>query len=102
MDTSTVGDRACEAAEFLKLLANDRRLLIVCELLKGERSVSELEAVVGISQSALSQHLARLRRERLVVTRRTAQTIHYSLADPGIAAVIAALADRFCPTDRVP
>ena len=61
---------ACAAAAFLKILANDRRLMILCELLKGERSVSELEEIVDLSQSALSQHLARLRRSHLVKTRR--------------------------------
>jgi ArsR family transcriptional regulator, virulence genes transcriptional regulator len=88
--------RAAAAAAFLKAIANDCRLMILCELLKGESSVGELAPVVGLSQSALSQHLARLRRHRLVKTRRQSQTIYYSLADPGVAAVIDALYDRFC------
>ena len=88
--------RAAAAAAFLKAIANDCRLLILCELLKGERSVGDLAPVVGLSQSALSQHLARLRRHGLVKTRRQSQTIHYSLADPGVAAVIGALYERFC------
>jgi len=93
--------QACEAAGFLKILANDRRLMILCELLKGERSVGELEEVVGLSQSALSQHLARLRSSRLVKTRRQSQTIYYRIADPGAAKIIGALYDLYCgPTSR--
>jgi|ERR1700730_8204471 len=88
--------KACEAAGFPKVLADDRRLMILCELLKGERTVGELEEIVGLSQSALSQHLARLRRSDLVKTRREAQTIHYSIADPGVTKVIEALYDLYC------
>ena len=88
--------QACEAAGFLKILANDRRLMILCELLKGERSVGELEDIVDLSQSALSQHLARLRRSHLVKTRRESQTIYYSIADPGVTKVIGALYDLYC------
>jgi len=91
---------ACAAAAFLKSLANDRRLMILCELLKGERCVSELEEIVSLSQSALSQHLARLRRSHLVKTRRESQTIYYSIADPGVTKVIGALYDLYCgPTN---
>jgi len=91
---------ACAAAAFLKILANDRRLMILCELLKGERCVSELEEIVSLSQSALSQHLARLRRSHLVKTRRESQTIYYSIADPGVTKVIGALYDLYCgPTN---
>ena len=84
------------AADFLKHLANPRRLRILCELLDAERSVGELAAVVGLSQSALSQHLAKLRRARLVTTRREAQTIYYSLADRGVAKVIGTLYEIYC------
>jgi DNA-binding transcriptional ArsR family regulator len=87
---------ACEAADFLKVLANDRRLMVLCELLKGERTVGELETVVGLSQSALSQHLARLRRSRLVKTRRESQTIYYRIADPGISKIVGALYEIYC------
>jgi len=88
--------QACEAAGFLKILANDRRLMILCELLKGERSVGELEEIVGLSQSALSQHLARLRSSKLVKTRRESQTIYYRIADPGVKNIIGALYDLYC------
>jgi len=96
MDIKAMQVQACEAAGFLKILANDRRLMILCELLKGERSVGELEDIVDLSQSALSQHLARLRRSHLVKTRRESQTIYYSIADPGVTKVIWALYDLYC------
>ncbi len=84
------------AAEFLKALANRHRLMILCELHNGERSVSALEAVVPLSQSALSQHLAKLREGGFVATRREAQTIHYSLADARVGRLIGVLHDLFC------
>jgi ArsR family transcriptional regulator, virulence genes transcriptional regulator len=96
MDIKAMQTQACEAAGFLKILANDRRLMILCELLKGERSVGELEDIVGLSQSALSQHLARLRRSHLVQTRRESQTIYYRIADPGVTKIIGALYDLYC------
>ena len=96
MDIQVMQTNACAAAAFLKILANDRRLMILCELLKGERCVSELEEIVSLSQSALSQHLARLRRSHLVKTRRESQTIYYSIADPGVKKVIGALYDLYC------
>ena len=76
--------RAGEAARFLKVLANDNRLMVLCSLNDGELSVGELHDRVPLSQSALSQHLAVLRREGLVTTRREAQTIHYRIADPRV------------------
>ena len=85
-----------EAAKFLKALANDNRLMILCELKDGERSVSALEGVVPLTQSALSQHLAKLREGGLVATRREAQMIYYSLADARIARLIDALHELFC------
>lgn len=87
---------SAEASELLSLLANPNRLRILCELLDGERSVSALEAVVGLSQSALSQHLAKLREGGIVTTRREAQTIYYSIADKRAERVLAVLADIFC------
>ncbi len=92
--------KAGTAAGFLKQLANENRLVILCELVRGERSVGELEAVVGLSQSALSQHLAKLRAARLVDTRRESQTIYYSLADPGVTKIIGALYELYCRPAR--
>ena len=79
------------ASRLLRAIANERRLLILRHLLDGERSVGELQSLIGISQSALSQHLARLRAEELVVTRREAQSIFYAVAEPAVADIIAVL-----------
>jgi ArsR family transcriptional regulator, virulence genes transcriptional regulator len=73
-------DRAEEVTTLLKSIANKHRLKIIGLLAEKEYSVGELEKIVGLSQSALSQHLARLRRDKMVTTRRSAQTIYYSLA----------------------
>jgi len=100
MNIDELRSRADEAASFLKSIANDRRLIILCELAKGERTVSELEAVVDLSQSALSQHLAKLREAGLVTTRRESQSIHYSLGDTGVSQVIGVLRDVYCRPAR--
>jgi DNA-binding transcriptional ArsR family regulator len=71
-------------------------LMILCELLKGEACVTELQKAVGLSQSSLSQHLARLRQDALVKTRRESRTIYYSLADDRVKRMIALLHDIFC------
>ncbi|CAO3442225.1 Transcriptional regulator, ArsR family [Azospirillum largimobile] len=84
------------AAKLMKALSNEARLLILCELGQGERSVGQLGEIVGLSQSALSQHLARLRADGLVRTRRRSQTIFYSIASREVTAVIEVLADLFC------
>ncbi|OSZ70835.1 ArsR family transcriptional regulator [Sphingomonas sp. IBVSS1] len=86
---------AAQAARLLKALSNERRLLILCQIGEGERSVGSLQ--VGLSQSALSQHLALLRAEGLVSTRRDAQTIYYRIADPAVLQLIATLAAIYCP-----
>ena len=90
--------KAAEAAGMLKLLANESRLLILCRLaLALELSVNELAAAVGLSQSALSQHLAKMREEGLLSTRREAQTVFYRIADPNAARLLALLKDIYCP-----
>lgn len=94
---------AAEAAKLLRALGNERRLMILCQLADGERSVGELLPLVGLSQSALSQHLAVLREEGVVATRREAQTVWYRIADPAAVKVVATLAEIFCPPDmRLP
>lgn len=85
--------RAAGAADLLRLLANERRLQILCVLRSGERSVGELAAAVGLSPSALSQHLARLRADHLVAPRRRAQTIFYRIADPDVMRLLETLAE---------
>ena len=103
MDLAVFEANARRASALLKAMGNDRRLLILCHLTHGEKSVSQLEALVGLRQSALSQHLARLRRSNLVRTRRAAQTIYYSLAGPEAIEVMKALSGIFCESqdDRV-
>ena len=88
--------KAEKAEAFLKALANKHRLMVLCELHQGERSVGSLMQAVGLSQSALSQHLAKLREDGLVVTRRDAQTIYYTLASDDAARIMAVLYDLFC------
>lgn len=82
-------------------MGNPHRLTILCQLIHSEQSVGELERIVGLSQSALSQHLARLRRDNLVKTRRCAQTIYYSLAGNEAATVLSTLHRLYC-CDRSP
>lgn len=91
---------ARRASALLKAMGNPHRLMILGQLIHSERSVGELEQIVGLSQSALSQHLARLRRDSLVKTRRSAQTIYYSLAGKEAAMVLATLYQLYC-CDRV-
>ncbi len=90
--------QAREAAALLKTMANECRLLVLCHLAaSGELSVGELAERVDLGQSALSQHLARLREEGLVSTRKQAQTVYYSLCDPKAEQLLMLLHDLFCP-----
>ena len=91
-------DKAAEAAALMKALSNEHRLLILCHLVSDEElTVGALVERVGLSQSALSQHLARLRGEGLVTFRRDAQTLFYRIADPKAGQVLELLRDLFCP-----
>lgn len=87
---------AKRAAPLLKAMSNPTRLVILCKIAEGERSVGELEKQVGLTQSGISQHLAVLRRQHIVVTRRDKQTIFYSLASPDVIALMATLHKIFC------
>lgn len=90
--------KAVEASRLLRTLANEHRLLILCHLSgRPEMAVGALVAEVGLSQSALSQHLARLRAEELVAFRRDSQTLHYRIADEGVLRILGALSDIYCP-----
>ncbi len=91
-----------EAVRLLKVLANERRLMILCLLAEGEFSVSEINERIDLSQSALSQHLALLRADELVHTRRHAQTIYYRLADGPAFAIINLLHDLYCTAPGCP
>jgi DNA-binding transcriptional ArsR family regulator len=96
MDANQLQRRAQEASELLKALGNAHRLMILCQLLEGEKSVGELVRSIGLSQSALSQHLARLRRDHLVSTRRSAQTIYYAIAAAEARSVLQTLHALYC------
>ena len=93
---ASMQENAKEAARFMKALANDSRLLILCYLDGRELSVSELNRCVDLSQSALSQHLAVLRKDGLVKTRRESQTIYYSLKGNKAQRIISTLHEIFC------
>ena len=87
---------AGDAARLLRVLANDKRLMLLCLLVEGELSVGELNAKVDLSQSALSQHLSVLREECLVSTRREAQTIYYAIADGPAQRILETLHCLYC------
>ena len=101
MDIKAVEENLEAATKMLKALSNERRLLIVCILHMGEQSVGALEEMIGLSQSALSQHLARLRRDGLVKTRRDAQTIYYSLSSGEAERILACLHDIYCADEVI-
>jgi len=84
------------ASELLKALANRHRLMIVCQLIDGERSVGELADALGVRDSTVSQHLALLRKDGIVGTRREGQTIFYSIESPAARSVVQVLYGQFC------
>ena len=97
IDPRALQARAGEVADLLRALSNDRRLLILCKLVEeGEATVGSLADDVGLSQSALSQHLARMRDEGIVAFRRDAQTMWYRIADSRIEALLATLHRLYC------
>jgi DNA-binding transcriptional ArsR family regulator len=100
LDLGAMRKQSHNAARLMRSLANPQRLLILCALSQGELSVGELNERVTLSQSALSQHLAVLRSEQLVSTRRESQTIYYSLIEGPAVRVLQLLHDEFCRTQR--
>jgi ArsR family transcriptional regulator len=99
IDSRALQAKAGEVADLLRTLANDRRLLILCKLVEvGEATVGSLAADVDLSQSALSQHLARMREDGIVAFRRDAQTIWYRIADPRVETLLATLHRLYCQT----
>ena len=102
INLSELQSRALRASGLLKAMSNPVRLLVLCQLAEGEKSVGELEGVVDVSQSALSQHLALLRSRGLVKFRREGQTLFYSLNGREAPALLAALYQLYCrkPTRR--
>ncbi|MCB5944034.1 helix-turn-helix transcriptional regulator [Acidocella sp. KAb 2-4] len=96
IDPNLMHSAADQASDLLKSLANSHRLMILCQLLEGERSVGELAAFLDLRSSTVSQHLALLRREGLVVARREAQTIYYDIASQPARRILETLFELFC------
>jgi ArsR family transcriptional regulator, virulence genes transcriptional regulator len=96
IELTDMRENAAQAADLLKAMSNENRLLILCHLGEKEMSVSALNSFIDLSQSSLSQHLARLRQDGLVKTRRESQTIFYSIANPSVVKLISFLHSEFC------
>jgi DNA-binding transcriptional ArsR family regulator len=95
-DLAELHDMAANACELLKAMSNEWRLMILCQIAEGEKTVGELQAMLGLSQSAVSQHLAILRREKIVKSRKHAQSVSYSLAGDKAPKIMTTLHDVFC------
>jgi DNA-binding transcriptional ArsR family regulator len=102
MDTDSIKSHLHEASSLLKAMSNEHRLLILCNLVEGEKTVRELEELVGLRQTTLSQHLARLRYEGLVSTRRSAQHIYYSISSNEGNQLLGAIHGMFCSRETSP
>ena len=100
LDVDAMAEQARAASDVLKALAHEGRLMILCHLVAGEKSVSELEDLIGARQAAVSQQLARLRFDRLVNTRRDGRVIYYSIASAEVSSVIETLYNLFCAPVR--
>jgi ArsR family transcriptional regulator, virulence genes transcriptional regulator len=96
MNLDQLGQSADKASAFLKSLGNAHRLRILCLIMEGERPVGDLATAVGLNQSAVSQHLARMRQEGLIKSRRDGQTIYYQLADKNVSRLVKLLESMFC------
>ena len=96
MNISDLAASSDRASDFLKSLANSQRLRILCLILEGERPVGEIAEAIGANQSSVSQNLALMRREGLVVPRRDGQTIYYRLANKNVVKIFRLLSDMFC------
>ena len=101
-DPEALMEQARKASDMLKALSHETRLLILCILAEGEKSVSELEDILSMPQATVSQQLARLRFDRLVNARRDGRMIYYSIADEEVSSVIATLYELFCRPVRNP
>ena len=100
MDLDKMQKSAKTATDLLKLLGHPDRLMVLCQLKTGEQSVGELSRNLGIKQSPLSQHLARMRHEGVVESRREAQTIYYSISGDKVTKVVGVLYDHYCTEDE--
>jgi DNA-binding transcriptional ArsR family regulator len=99
IEPSELEVHADQAAAMLRSMGSKWRLLVLCNLIHGEKSVGDLQRIIGLSQSALSQHLAVLRRMKLVQIRRSAQTIYYRLAGREVTAILTTLYGLYCAPD---
>jgi ArsR family transcriptional regulator len=100
-DLAEFQSQAMEVADILRALANEKRLMILCKLVEwGEANVTALSEAVGLSQSALSQHLAKMRDEKIVTFRRDSQVLWYRISDPRIEQLLASLHTLFCPPPK--
>ncbi len=102
INAETVIQSARPVSRLLKSMANERRLIVLCHLIEGEKSVNELVSLIGTSQSAMSQHLKRLRDDGLVTPRRSAQNIYYSVQGDEAQAIMQLLHDLICAGGCVP
>lgn len=100
MNVEEMQQNASAASALLKTLANPNRLMVLCNIVKQEHTVSELEKLVGLSQSALSQHLSRLRHEGIVHCRREAQHVYYSILDERTSRILETLYGIYCETKK--
>ena len=100
VDPARMATAATSASGLMKILGHPDRLMVMCQLVDGEKSVGEIARLNEISQPALSQHLARLRKERLVESRREAQMVYYSLASEEASRVVRLLYDLYCRSGR--
>lgn len=98
-DMDVMMDSACDASQLLKALSHEGRLMILCHLVTGEKSVTELEDLLSARQAAVSQQLARLRLEGLVTPRRDGKAIYYSLTDDRPKRILEVIYDMFCSVD---
>lgn len=99
----SLAEQAATAAEFLRTLGNAHRLQVLCLLMAhGEMSVGQIHECTTLSQSALSQHLAKMRDEGLIAYRRDGQTLYYSVCDEKVARIVSVLKDSFCPNEPQP
>lgn len=96
MNLEDMFENAGKVSAFLKAMANDNRLVILCKLSEGEKNVGQLENLLGIRQPTLSQQLARLRADELVATRRDSKQVYYSLASEEVRQIIGLLYQLFC------
>lgn len=87
---------AAKAEAMLKLLANAKRLMVLCHLVKGEKSVGQLADIVNLSQSALSQHLAKMREQELVIADKRGQMVYYRIGSPEVEAILSTLYLVYC------